>query len=304
MEIAVVGLGVIGGSFVKALHSIKDPEDSIYGIDIDQTTLDFAREGGYIVYGERKNETILQEADLVIMGLYPEAMKSFLKEHMDEFKKDAIILDTSGVKQILLKDIDTYFPPQADLILGHPMAGRESRGFAYADGNIYDNANFLLTPLESNKKENIKYIVDLLYEIGFGRVTITTPEIHDEMIAFTSQLTHAIAVALMNSDQYENETIRFVGDSYRDLTRIANINEKLWAELFMENRDYLLKVIQQFKEEFTKLEEAVEEEDIPTLIELFQDSSKRRQALENSDYKLSKEREKIQIEKSQNDDSI
>lgn len=304
MEIAVVGLGVIGGSFAKALHRIKHPEDSIYAIDIDQTTLDFAREGGYIAYGERRNQTILQEADLVIMGLYPEAMKEFLKEHMDEFKKDAIILDTSGVKQILLKDIDSYFPPQADLILGHPMAGRESRGFAFADGNIYNNANFLLTPIKSNKKENIEYIVDLLYEIGFGRVTITTPEIHDEMIAFTSQLTHAIAVALMNSDQYGEETIRFVGDSYRDLTRIANINEKLWTELFMENKDYLLKVIQQFKEEFLKLEEAVKEEDTASLTELFQESSKRRQALENTDYKLNKEREKKQLEKLINDDSF
>ena len=250
MEIAVVGLGVIGGSFVKALHRIKHPEDSIYGIDIDQTTLDFAREGGYIVYGEHKNETILQEADLVIMGLYPEAMKDFLKEHMDEFKKDAIILDTSGVKQILLKDIDTYFPPQADLILGHPMAGRESRGFAFADGNIYDNANFLLTPIKSNKEENIEYIVDLLYEIGFGRVTITTPEIHDEMIAFVSQLSHVLSVSLINSDKEGRDTAAFVGDTYRELTRVAKINAPLWSELFLYNKNELLNVMDNFEIQF------------------------------------------------------
>lgn len=296
MEIAIVGLGVIGGSFAKALNEIKEEGDLIYGIDIDQTTLDFAKEGGYINYGERENETILQAADLVIMGLYPEAVKSFLEDYREDFKEGAIILDTSGIKQYLLKDLDAYFPPQADLILGHPMAGRENRGFAFADGSVYKGANFLLTPIEGNKQENIDWITDLLYRIGFGRVTTTSPEVHDEMIAFTSQLVHVIAVALVNSDQYEEETIRFVGDSYRDVTRIANINEDLWTELFMENRGLLLKVIQQFKNEMDTIERAIIEEDQDQLASLFKAATDRRQHLEATDFKLSKASPSLQVE--------
>lgn len=287
-NIAIVGLGVIGGSYAKALKKHSLPNEKILGIDLNQNTIDRALEEGFIDEGETSNQTILQRADVVIFGLYPVAMKKFLVKYREDFKSGAIVTDTAGVKNLLVEDRDQYFPPQVDFILGHPMAGRENRGWDYASAEVFEGANYIITPTPENKPENIEWFKNFVDRIGFKRLTVTTPANHDAMIAYTSQLTHVIAVALVNSGENNGEIIRFVGDSFRDLTRIAKINEDLWSELFMENKAALLEVIESFESEIEILKRAIVTDNSETLKTAFRESTKRRLDLEASDYKLLK----------------
>lgn len=281
--IAIVGLGVVGGSFAQAIKQKKLEEFEVLAIDKDEQTLKKALEEGTILEGETENKTILQRADIVITALYPRAMKDFVKTHEDEFKEGAIVTDTTGVKGALIDNMKEYIPKQVDFIFGHPMAGRESSGYEYASGTIFEGSNYLLTPIHSNKKENIDRLVHFFKQLGFKRVTIVSPEKHDEMIAFTSQLCHAIAVSLINSDDSERDTVSFIGDSYRDLTRIAKINETLWPELFIENKEALLEAMGQFETQFARIKEAVVNDQYEDLEEYFIESTKRRTRLEESD---------------------
>lgn len=283
--IAIVGLGVVGGSFAKALRKHNQSDIRILAIDRDPKTLETALAEGIIDGGEEENQTVLQEADIVIIALYPQALRQFVKTHQSKFKTGAIVTDTAGVKGALMHKMQADIPPQVDFIFGHPMAGRESSGYTYADANIFEGANYLLTPTENNQLKNVETLQKLLKQLGFKRVSIVTPEKHDEMIAFTSQLTHAIAVALINSDDPERDTVQYIGDSYRDLTRIAKINESLWSELFQENKVELLKAMTDFEVQFQKMKKAVETSDQEAMEELFRESTKRRQKLEETDRK-------------------
>lgn len=159
------------------------------------------------------------------------------------------------------------------------MAGREKKGIDFASSQVFKGANYILTPIDRNKEENLDLIEKLAYEIGFKRVRRITPEYHDEMIGFTSQLPHALAVALVNSDVEGRDTGSFIGDSYRDLTRIANINEDLWSELFLGNKENLLMSIQSFEDELDKIKYAIKDNDIESLKKLFIKSTKRREKL-------------------------
>lgn len=284
--IAIVGLGVVGGSFAKALKKNSLPGECVLAIDSNQETLDIALAEGVIEEGERYNQTILQRADLVMICLYPEALKTFVQKHESEFKNGAILTDVTGVKGALMANMENSLPKQVDFIFGHPMAGRENKGYAYADGAIFQGANYVITPRPENQLSNIEKLKILFERLGFKRISIVTPEKHDEMIAFTSQLCHAIAVSLINSDYPERETVSFIGDSYRDLTRIAKINAPLWTELFLENKDALLEAMNDFEKQFVVMKEALATENGYDLQEMFQESTERRQQLEEADTKL------------------
>ncbi len=285
MDIAIVGLGVIGGTFAKAIRH-HDNSHRIMAIDTNHEALKLAEEQGFIDYGETMNETILQQADLVIFALYPEVMKHYVRTHQDDFKAGAIITDTTGVKRMVIASMADVIPEQVDFIFGHPMAGREKRGFEYADASVFEGANYVITPTEDNDPDNIEWFKAFLSDLGFKRVTMTDADTHDEMIAHTSQLTHAIAVALINSDDRSHETIRFIGDSYRDLTRIANMNEKLWPELFMNNKDHLITYIERFEEAFKELKTAIQEDDAHKMEQIFKESTARRIKLQESDLRI------------------
>ena len=286
LKIAIVGLGVIGGSFAWALKKQTTFPVHLMGIDHDQKTLDQALREGAIDEGEIKNQQILQKADLVIITLYPSDVVDFVETHQKDFKTGAILTDTTGVKGDLIDKIGACLPENVDFIFGHPMAGKESQGFAYADGDIFQDANYLITPIESNKQENIKFLTQLFKTLGFKRVSEVTPQLHDEMIAFVSQLCHIIAVSLINSDKPGRQTADFVGDTYRELTRIAKINAPLWNELFLYNKKELLTVMEGFQSQFNLLKEAIEQEDQETLIALLEEGMVRRTALEQADSKL------------------
>ena len=277
MNIVVVGLGVIGGSFTMALKEAGF--ENVYGIDINEESLEKAKKLGLIKEGFTNGEEIIKDADLIIISLYPRLVKQFIIDNKHNFKDGAVITDATGIKKMFIEDIVNILPENIDFVFGHPMAGREKKGIDFATSDVFKGANYILTPVERNKEKNLELIEDLVYRLGFKRVKRITPEYHDEMIGYTSQLPHTIAVALVNSDIEGRETGNFIGDSYRDLTRIANINEDLWSELFLGNKNNLLKSIESFEEELDKIKNAIQEDDTESLRNLFIKSTKRREKL-------------------------
>ena len=277
MKIVIVGLGVIGGSFAMALNEAGYKD--VFGIDTNPETIKKAEELGIIKKGSPNGEDFLKEADLVIISIYPKIVKTFVENNKDNFKDGAIITDATGIKGMFINEIIKILPENVDFVFGHPMAGREKRGIDFASSKVFKGANYIITPIERNKEENIKLIENLAYEIGFKRVRRITPEFHDEMIGFTSQLPHAMAVALINSDEEGRDTGSFIGDSYRDLTRIANINEDLWSELFLGNKENLLKAINNFELQLDLIKKAVYDNDKEALKQYFIKSTKRREKL-------------------------
>lgn len=277
MNIVVVGLGVIGGSFTMALKNagFKD----VYGIDINEESLRKAEDLGLIKEGFTKGEEILKSADLIIISLYPRLVKNFIEENKENFKDGAVITDATGIKKMFIEDVLKILPDNIDFVFGHPMAGREKKGIDFASAEVFQGANYILTPVARNHPENLDMIENLVKKLGFKRVRRITPEFHDEMIGYTSQLPHTIAVALMNSDIEGRETGSFIGDSYRDLTRIANINEDLWSELFLGNKENLLTSIKNFEDELDKIKNAINRDDKEELKKLFIKSTQRRENL-------------------------
>ena len=277
MKIVVVGLGVIGGSFTMALKEAG--YDDVYGIDINEESLEKAKKLGLIKDGFTNGQEIVKSADFIIISLYPRLVKQFIIDNKDNFKDGAVITDATGIKKLFIEDIVKILPENIDFVFGHPMAGREKKGIDFASSQVFKGANYILTPVARNKEENLDMIEDLAYKIGFKRVKRITPDYHDEMIGFTSQLPHSLAVALVNSDVEGRETGSFIGDSYRDLTRIANINEDLWSELFLGNKENLLKSIENFEVELDKIKDAIKNDNKETLKAIFIKSTKRREKL-------------------------
>ena len=281
LTVTIVGLGVIGAAFAQSFRKIGIK--TIYGIDIDEETIKKAEEKNMINKGFLETREPLQKSDLVIITLYPNIVKSFFVNNIKNFKENVIITDVIGIKSKIIKEIKPIIEKSEkniDFVFGHPMAGREKRGIDFADSKVFQNANYILIKDKKNKKENLELLSELIKKMGFKSVSFLTAEEHDEIIAFTSQLTHAIAVSLVNSDNQKYDTNRFIGDSYRDLTRIAKINEDLWSELFLGNKENLLKMIQQFENELDIIKEALKNNDIGTLKEQFIISTRRRENID------------------------
>ena len=277
MRIVIVGLGVIGGSYAMALKEAGYNE--VYGIDKNIDTLNKAKALGIIKEGYEDGKEIVSEADLIVLAVYPDLVKSFISNNKENFKDNAIITDVTGIKQLFINEVLDILPDNIDFVFAHPMAGREKKGIDYATNTVFKDANFLITVTDKNKIESLELIEELAYKMGFKHVKRICPKYHDEMIAFTSQLPHALAVALINSDIEGRNTGEFIGDSYRDLTRISNINETLWSQLFLGNKENLLQAIYNFEEELDKIKSCLENEDKEALRELFLKSSVRREKL-------------------------
>lgn len=282
--IAIVGLGVIGGSFAKAIKATFSKDYTVIGIDNDDATISQAIRDGVIDEGTSGHAgRLLQKADLVIICVYPSLVVDFVKMYQSDFKTGAIVTDVTGVKGVLLDALKQVVPEHVDFILGHPMAGSEKRGLAHAKDDMFTRANYIVTPVESNKSTNVEWLITFVKTLGFKRVTVTDPMHHDDMIAHTSQLSHIVSVALINANVNLEESIAFIGNSYRELTRISNINGPLWAELFIANQDSILDNIDRFQQELQQLKVAIAHKDKKTLMDILEKSSKRRQTLEQQD---------------------
>ncbi len=279
MNIVIVGLGVIGGSYAMSLK--KAGYDTVYGIDTNKETLAKAREQGYILDGDLDGAALLNKADLTILCIYPHSVPGFLSAHKNDFKQGSVITDATGIKSALVQQLEFLLPDGVDFVPGHPMAGREKMGFDFASDTVFKGANYLITPLPHNREESLLLIETLAIALGFKRVRRISPETHDMLIAHTSQLPHAMAVALINSDREGRETGQFIGDSYRDLTRIARINGALWSELFLSNKEFLLEAMGDFSAQLALIEDALLREDKDALIRLFETSTARREKLDS-----------------------
>ena len=272
-HILLIGLGLIGGSYAKAL---KKKGFTVSAIDARPEAIDYALAEGIIDYGYKTPEkAAFENADLLIFALYPQVFVDFVREHQDKFKENAILTDVTGVKSCIVYDIQAMLRPDLEFIAAHPMAGREVYGVENSDDTIFHNANYIVVPTDKNKPETIDLCKILGAVLGFSRISTLSPEEHDDMIAFVSQLTHVIAISLMTCCD-NTHLVDYTGDSFRDLTRIARINDKMWSELFNLNKEALLKQMDIFSEEFNTLRGILESGDIDAMRDKMRTSTARR----------------------------
>mgnify|MGYP003509490846 FL=1 len=280
LNFGIVGLGIMGGSIARSIRenilNEKSSSGKIYAFDINQASLDLAKNENIIDQGFSKDDVknMLQLCDVVFICLYPKKTIEFLKANKENFKTGSVITDISGVKSIY-DNMEEVFPTNADFVLGHPMAGGEKEGFANSNGNYFINHNYIIIPQERNKPESIKLIENLVTAMKFSRITKTDCKTHDEKIGFTSQLCHVVASAMVESAEDPSIT-SFGGGSFEDLTRIAMINAPLWTELFLSNKVALLKHIKTFISKMQEFETLIQNEDAQQLEDLLKDVRKKR----------------------------
>ena len=275
-NITIVGLGLIGGSFAMALKELNPK--NLWAVDISEDVIKAAEEKKIIDKGYLDPRIPLKKSDMVIMCIYPNLTIKFIRDNMNNFKSGAIVTDTGGVKEKLIEEIYTFVRDDIDFIGGHPMAGRESKGLERASKEIFNNANYLITPTDKNKEENIKRVEDIVRAIGFGNIVKLDPKKHDEIIAFTSHLPHILASALVSSDSRCN-TKFFIAGSFKDATRVARINSELWTELIMDNRNNTLHQLEVFEKSIVDFKRVIMDNDKEGLMTLFEKGRMKREEL-------------------------
>ena len=275
MIAGIVGLGLIGGSFAKAYHAAGV---EVLAYNRSRDTLDFAMLSG-AVDGELTKENIGQ-CDIIIVAVYPEAAAGYLEEMAPYIGKKPIVIDACGTKR---KVCQLCFPIAEKYgftyIGGHPMAGTQYSGFKHARANLYHGAPMVLVPARFDDIELLDRVESLLSPVGFGKYSVTTAEAHDEMIAFTSQMPHILSNAYIKSP-VAGKHKGFSAGSYKDLTRVAWLNPQLWAELFMENKDFILNELTLYMDNLSKYRDAIEQDDMDTLIALLDEGKRRKEEVD------------------------
>ena len=272
-KILIVGLGLLGGSYAKALKRFGF---HISAITLEQSSIDYALREGIIDEGSTElDERIIGEADLVIFALYPHVFVEWIEKNQSLFKSGALITDVTGVKGSIVYKIQDMLRDDVEFIAAHPMAGREVSGVENSTEKMFFGANYIVTPTDKNTPEAVSTCLELGRLLGFSNVTTLSPEEHDEMIGFLSQLTHCIAITLMTCNDKENME-KFTGDSFRDLTRIARINDVMWSELFVANKAALLEQMDMFSKKFSQLKTMLENEDVDGMRRMMRHSTERR----------------------------
>lgn len=272
-KILIVGLGLIGGSYAQGL---SEAGFEVGAIDRKQTSIDFALEHGFIKHGRTgADPDYIKDFDLLVFALYPHIFINWIKENQQYIKSGALLTDVTGVKSGLAEEIQSVLRPDLEFIGAHPMAGREVSGVENADSKIFVGANYIVTPTEKNSKEAIGVCKRLGKVLGFKMISELTPEKHDEMIGFLSQMTHCIAISLMVCKDAA-EMAEYTGDSFRDLTRIAKINDEMWSELFLINKKELVAQMELFEKHFEKLKKSIEDGDREKMREMMRLSTARR----------------------------
>ncbi len=278
-NILIIGMGLLGGSYAKALT--KKGFD-VKCITRSQSSVDFALSEGMISYGTTAPEPeLIGWADLAVFALYPHVFVEWVESYGKYFKKGAVLTDVTGVKSCIVDKIQSLLPEGVEFIAAHPMAGREVYGVQNSDDRIFNGANYIVTPTDKNTEEAVRLCKDLGHTLGFAHVAELTPEDHDMMIAYLSQLTHCIAISLMTSSDVP-KLKEYTGDSFRDLTRIARINEDMWTELFLLNKKPLISMIDQFSGELYRLRTYIADDNTEKLKEMMRMSTERRAAFDKT----------------------
>ena len=269
----IVGLGLMGGSYAKAL---KKQGFKVYAIDRDPESISFALKNGIIDKGSVNSDPkLIAEADYIVIALYPTLVTDWIRDNQVYFTPGVKITDVTGIKSSVVYSVQDILRPDVEFIAAHPMAGRELSGVRNSDPNIFIKANYIVVPTKKNSKEAIEWCKELGETLGFSRISELTPEDHDRAIAFVSQLTHCIAISLMTCTDNEH-LCEYTGDSFRDLTRIARINENMWTELFFLNKEALLREMDLFIDEFMSIRNLIEHENGSELKDKMRLSTKRR----------------------------
>ena len=275
MKIGIIGLGLIGGSIAKALK--RNTAHTIFGYDLSDEVNRLA------LYDQMIDEVLtdvhLKQCDVVIVALYPKETIAFLEKNAHKFQKGAIVTDICGLKEEICrvgeekaKENGFYF------IGGHPMAGKETWGYSSSSAALFEDASFLLTPSASTPPEVLKTLEDLYRQLRIKGVTITTPKEHDEIIAYTSQLAHVLSSAYIKSPTAQKHN-GFSAGSFRDLTRVAGLNETMWSDLFLMNKDHLTKEIEILIGHLRDYQSAIANEDKAQLLSLLKEGNQIKQEL-------------------------
>ncbi|MBO7162121.1 MAG: prephenate dehydrogenase [Clostridia bacterium] len=253
-NILIVGLGLMGGSYASALSK---QGYKVRAITLEQKDIDYALERGMILEGATTpDEELIAQADLIVFALYPATFVKWIIMYQHLFRSGTLITDVTGVKTLVVNQVQGRLRSDVEYVSAHPMAGRERSGVEFSDDSVFKGANYIVTPTEKNTPEAVETCKRLGEILGFSRISVLSPEEHDDMIAFLSQLTHCIAVTLMTTNEEEGLE-KYTGDSFRDLTRISKINDEMWSELFLMNKDALLRQMDAFSAEFARFREYV-----------------------------------------------
>lgn len=274
MNIAVIGLGIIGGSFCRTIK--KRTKHHVIGINRTREVAERALSDGAI--DEIGTEESLNKADLIILCMYPQACVDYIEKHGVRIKKGAVVTDSSGIKRAICPQLKALSEKFGFVFVGsHPMAGKETNGYESSDDSLFCGASFIITPCGA-AEEHVRLLSDFALSIGFGGVKITTPEEHDRMIAFTSQLPHILACSYVLSPSCPNHN-GFSAGSYRDVSRVANINSRLWSELFLENREPLIEELDILIENITNIINSIKDNDKERLSGLLEQGHRVKQLL-------------------------
>ncbi|MGB4440332.1 MAG: prephenate dehydrogenase [Sedimentibacter sp.] len=271
LNITIVGLGLIGGSLAKALRKNLNVKN-LWAVDLNINALEESKKAGIIDEYYVDPKYPLENSEIVIMCTYPDTTLDFIKSNIGNFKYNALITDTSGIKSKIVTEAKKIMRDDLNFIGGHPMSGKESVGYEFSDDAIFLGANFILTPDESNTEESVLFLKEILLKIGFKKIIEITPQMHDEIIAYTSQVPHVIASALMTNSKFE-KSIDCIGGSFRDMTRVADINCDLWCQLLYENKKNILAELSVLINDINNIYDIIDKDDLHSLELLFKKSS-------------------------------
>ncbi|MBQ8538470.1 MAG: prephenate dehydrogenase [Ruminococcus sp.] len=276
MTTAVVGLGLIGGSLCKTIK--KNTSHTVYGFDLDNTISTYAlMDGGIDRILDDEN---ISECDFILLCVYPKATVEFLKEKAPLIKKDAVVIDCGGVKKAICESCFEIANEHGfTFIGGHPMAGLHHSGYKNSTADLFIDASMILTPQSTDDIALLESVTLFVKSLGFSTVTVTTPDEHDTIIAFTSQLAHVVSNAYVKSPQAKAHK-GFSAGSYKDMTRVARLNENMWTELFMENKEHLIFEIDHLIKSLNEYKEAMQNDDVDTLKALLKDGSDRKKSID------------------------
>lgn len=275
MNVGIVGLGLIGGSFAKAYHAAGW---NVLAHDVDASTLSFAQMYGAVDAPLDKDN--IASCDLVLICVYPQAAVQYLRDAAPHIGKKPVVIDCCGTKRVVCS---ACFPLAREFgftyLGGHPMAGTHNSGFKYARENLYHGAPMVLVPPSYDDIDLLQRVKDLLRPAGFGRISVTTAEAHDATIAFTSQLAHVVSNAYIKSPSAGAHK-GFSAGSYKDMTRVAWLNPQMWAELFLENKDCLLHELDILSENLSRYADALRSDDLPELVRLLDEGRRRKEEVD------------------------
>ncbi len=272
MQVGIIGLGLIGGSMAKSIKARTG--HTVWGADLDQETMLLARMCGAI--DAPLTDQLLPQCDLILVALCPQAAVDWVSSHADAISKSAIVVDLCGVKRAVVEQLSPIAQEHGFAYIGgHPMAGRERGGFTAATADLYDGASMILTPDKRTDMALLETLKAFFLDIGFAGLTFSTPEEHDRIIAYTSQLAHIVSSAYIKSPEAQRRR-GFSAGSFRDMTRVARLNEDMWTELFLDDADYLTGELETLMEHLGNYLAALKNRDAQALHSLLKDGREKK----------------------------